>query len=47
MAIGPEPAQDGDTAVLVPERDGFWIVEPTEVRFTDRRSAAVNASPRS
>jgi ABC-type sulfate/molybdate transport systems ATPase subunit len=44
MAGGDEPAREGDTAVLVPRSDGFWIVEPGDARFVDR-AAAVRASP--
>jgi tungstate transport system ATP-binding protein len=44
-ATGDGTAQEGVTAVLVPRRDGFWIVEPSEARFVDRQAAAACASP--
>jgi tungstate transport system substrate-binding protein len=33
--------QEGSTAVLVPRGEGFWIVEPIEVCFASRKTAAV------
>ena len=45
IAGGELPAREGDTAVLVPRSDGFWIVEPADACFVDPAAAARHASP--
>jgi ABC-type Fe3+/spermidine/putrescine transport system ATPase subunit len=45
VAADDEPAREGGTAVLVPQPDGFRIVEPRDVCFADGDAAPARASP--